>query len=221
VRTIPVLGTMGAVVFPGMRCGVLLATAHAMAAVRAGLEGPSKGQIAVFATRTSDPRERDDLYLIGTIAQIVSLTKHRCCGRWVANLRGVGRARSLEYVRWEPFREAHVERFAESAGQPLVVDALASAVRRAVTQLHDRSPRCQHSSRARAAVQASDSASELAGAVADLLRHLPVEEHQKLLEAESLTTQLGEVLAHLHALLARVKADAPGPKSRARDFGWS
>jgi Lon protease-like protein len=205
-----------------MRCGVLLATAHARAAVRAVLEGrPSTGQIAVFATRTSDPRERDDLYSIGTIAQIVSLTKRRCCGRWVANVRGVQRARSLECVRREPFREANVEPLAESVGQPLVVEALASAVRRAVTQLHARRPRCQHASRARAAMQASHPAPELAGAVVDLLMQLPIAEHQRLLEAEPLAAQLEEVLAHLHSLLARVEGDAPGPESRARDFGWS
>jgi len=208
VRTIPVLGAVRAVLFPGMRCGILLATAHAMAAVRAVIEGASDGQIAVFATRTSDPREPDDLYSIGTIAQVVRLTKCRCCGRWVANLRGAGRARSLEYVRWEPFREAQVE-------------ALALAVRRAVMHLHGRRPRCQHANRARAAVHGSKAPSQLAGAVADLLVHLPIEEHQRLLEAEPLTTQLGEILVHLRALLAQVEGDAPGLGGPARDCGLS
>ena len=221
MSTIPVLGAMGAVLFPGMRCGILLASGHAMAAVRAVLEGPPKGRIAVFATRSSNPRARDDLYSVGTIAQIVSLTKRRCCGRWVANLRGAERARSLEYVRWEPFREAHVEQLVESADEPLVVEALASAVRRAVIQLHDRKPRCLHASRARAAVLASHKASELAGAVSDLLVHLPIEDHQRLLEAEPLAAQLGEVLAHVRGLLVQVEGDAPKREGRARDLGWS
>jgi ATP-dependent Lon protease len=221
VRTIPVLGAVRAVLFPGMRCGILLATAYAMAAVRAVIEGASDGQIAVFATRTSDPREPDDLYSIGTIAQVVSLTKCRCCGRWVANLRGAGRARSLEYVRWEPFREAQVEELAEAAGQPLIDEALALAVRRAVMHLHGRRPRCQHANRARAAVHGSKAPSQLAGAVADLLVHLPIEEHQRLLEAEPLTTQLGEILVHLRALLAQVEGDAPGLGGPARDCGLS
>jgi len=82
-----------------MRCGILLATSHAMAAVRAVLEGASRGRIAVFAARNCDPQSPDELYSVGTIAQIFSLTKCRCCGRWVANLRGAARVRSLDQLR--------------------------------------------------------------------------------------------------------------------------
>lgn len=221
MSTIPVLGAMGAVLFPGMRCGILLASGPALAAVRAVLEGPPKGGIAVFATRAANPRGREDLYSVGTIAQIVGLTKRRCCGRWVVNLRGAGRARALEYVRWEPFREADVEPLVESAEEPLIVDALASAVRRAVTQLHDRKPRCLHAMRAHEAVLASSRASDLAGAVSDLLVHLPLQENQRLLEAEPLTAQLGEVLAHVRALLAPLEGTPQQTEGRARDLGWS
>jgi ATP-dependent Lon protease len=212
---------MGAVLFPGMRCRILLATNHAMAAVRAVLEGSERRQIAVFASRTPDPRQPDELYSIGTVAQLVALTKRRCCGRLVANLKGMDRARAIEYTRWEPFREATIERLAESAEPAAVVDALASAVRRAVTQLHDAKPLCQHARRARAAVQGSRGASELAGAIADLLSHLPVEEHQRLLEAEPLAMQLGDLLAHLRTLLAEGEANRAGSEGRARDLRWS
>ncbi|MGD0674538.1 MAG: LON peptidase substrate-binding domain-containing protein [Polyangiaceae bacterium] len=221
MSTIPVLGAMGAVLFPGMRCGILLATPQAKAAVRAVIEGPRPKQIAVFATRTPEPRDRDDLYSVGTFAQVVSLTRRRCCGRWVANLRGAGRARSIEYVQWEPFRTAEVEPLAESTGQSLVVEALGSAIRRAVTQLHERKPGCRHASGAWSALKAPIAACELAGAAAGLLRHLPVEEHQRLLEAEPLATQLEGVLAHLHGLLAQAEGEIRSPEGRAAALGWS
>jgi len=207
VTAIPVLASLGGVVFPGMRCGFLLATDPAMAAVRAVVGGSDQGRIAVFAARVADPRSHEDLYPVGTVAQITAVTKSACCGRWVAILRGRERIRSVEYVRWEPFREARVTRLADPPQDAPLEEALASAIRRTVTELTARRPRCLHAARARAAVLASGSACDLPGAVAGLFVHLPVADRQALLEAEPLGARLEAVLDRLHALLESAERD--------------
>ena len=213
MSTIPVLGAFGAVVFPGMSCRILLTSEPALAAVRAVVEKPGGREIAVFATRTPNPQDDTDLYAVGTVAGLVRARHCPCCGRWVVHLRGRNRARALEYVRWEPFREARVESLVERSAEGPLVTALALAVRKATKELHMRRPQCLHAVQAGAALRASRGADELPGAVSELFAHLPLAERQALLEAEPLSKQLEQVLLVLHRLLA--KSDGQG---RAKDW---
>jgi len=210
---LPVLGIRGEVLFPGMRARILLSTAHAQAAVRASLERGYGGRVGVFATLAAgsgDP-EPEDLHKVGTVGRLCCLKRCMRCGRWVAQLRGISRIRTSEYVRSEPFREAQVELLTEMTCETALLQALATELHRAVVRMHTCRPLCEHAGRARAALHTS-LPDELPGGVADLLAHLPVSDRQTLLEVEPLTARLEGVLAHVHGLLANVLRNHPGPR---------
>jgi Lon protease-like protein len=198
-----------------MRCEIMLATPRALAAVQSAVEAEQGPHIAVFATRGASPADREDFYSIGTLARIVNLGMRSCCHRWVTQVIGQQRVRSLEYVRCDPFREARVEPLVESVGEPLLVEGLSLAVRRAILNLQARRPRCNRTRRARAAVERAATMKDMAAAVADLLVELPVEQRQALLEAEPLNAQLQLMLAHLHGLEVQNGGAPTGTARRA------
>jgi ATP-dependent Lon protease len=203
---VPVLSVLRMVMFPGMRCSVLLRNARAIAALKAAVDGEQL--VGVFASRvrtTRDP-EPKDLYEIGTVARVRALTLRSCCGQWVTELEGLARARTMGYVRTQPFREAHVEPIPEQRDDALV--PLIEAIRGVAIRMIDLFPSCEHVGRTVASVVATTRLpEEVPGAVADLLQHLPVDERQRLLETEPLRVRLEVVLHIISTRLAQFEKD--------------
>ena len=199
--TLPVLSMVRTVLFPGMRCAILLATDRARAALQASVAHKHPSTVAVFATRESaalDP-EPADLYEVGAAARVMRLSRRRCCGRWVAELEGLGRVRSLDYVRADPFREAQCEPVPDPSEDPSLLVALAAAIRNAAIQVHESLPHCQHVRRALASAEGARGPEDFPGAVYDLLLHLGVSERQRLLEMEPLSVRLEATLREIYA----------------------
>ncbi len=206
--TLPVLNMLRTVLFPGMHCATLLATSRAVAALQASVAHQEQPAVAVFAVRagaTSNP-EAMDLYDIGSAARVMSLSRRRCCGRWVAELEAAVRVRSLGYVREDPFREVRFERVLDPPEERSVLDAVTSAIRSAVIEMNELFPRCMHTQRALHTVGDARLPEDFPGAVYDLLLHLRVPDRQRLLEVEPLSARLEASLAEIQARLALHKA---------------
>lgn len=204
-RSLPAFSLSRAVLFPGMRCAVLLATGRACAALHASMAREQQRTVAVFAARTpgtNDP-EPANLYRVGTAARVLSLSHRPCCGRWLAELEGVTRVRSVEYIRLEPFREVLSEPISDPPEALPVLDALASQLRTTVLRTNALFPRCAHATQAVARVRDVRRLEDLPGAVYDLLLHLGVADRQRLLETEPLSARLEATYREIHARLTR------------------
>ncbi len=199
--TLPVLSMVRTVLFPGMRCAIVLATDRARAALEATVSNNQPRAVAIFATRageTINPEPRD-LYEIGAAARVHRRVRLRCCGRWIAELEGIARVRSVDYVRAEPFREAQCEPIPDPSEESSLLVGLATAIRNAATEMHEALPRCEHVRRALAATHLVRGPQDFPGAVYELLLHLGVEDRQRLLETEPLSARLEATLREIHA----------------------
>jgi hypothetical protein len=190
---VPVLGLYQRVLLPGSRACVALTTVSAYGAAREAIRGQHLPLLAVFSAHELEA-EADPLSPVGVLATVTDL--RHTGGVWVADLRGLDRARKSALLRTHPFRVARVERSPEAIEQPRSLAPLAAAVHRAVAGLS-----YAHGcvlARVREQLRAA-SPWELPGLVMPVLDQVPWTAWQALLETDSVEGRLAFVLAHLRA----------------------
>lgn len=209
-RDHPVLTTSQLVLFPAMRCRVHLASNRARSSIEAALD--RKGRLVAVLTSFSDSRLEpapDQLHAVGTVARVSNFGWISCCRRWVVDLEGVARVRTQAWLRQEPFREARCVHLTESVADSSL-HGLVSAIHDTARRLYRSAPSCVHTRSAMERLAESAAPTHLPGAVADLLRHLPTESRQRLLETEPLTVRLEATLAALHSRMVRLSPHTNG-----------
>lgn len=140
----PVQSVFNTILFPGMRCVILLDTARHCAAAKETVS-LSDRELAVFAacgTSARDP-EPEDLCEIGTLARVAQIKQRPRCERWVAAIEGLHRVRSQRYTRKDPFRQAVVESIVEPSVDPARLHVLSAAIRRAAAEMRSLYRNCQ------------------------------------------------------------------------------
>lgn len=184
---LPAMGLLHAVLFPGMHCSILVVNPRALAALRASMN--AKRPIAVFAQRVGDllDPEPSDLYQVGTAARVVDLAQGRGDGRWIAELYGLRRIRSLSYTARNPFRAV---RYVSIAGRTTCSRAAQQTAKEIADALMWATP--HQVRRIRALVFAARRPDAVPGAASELFGS--VAEQQSLLETEPLTARLDAVL---------------------------
>jgi hypothetical protein len=129
----------------------------------------------------------------------------------VVHLEGLGRIRCHSLLHTEAAVEARFERLLDTPEDARTLVGLTSALKDAARRMSHCFPGCRHTREALSRASDVESPDQFPGAVSGLLRHLPVEAQQRLLESEPLTTRLEGALGEIHAYLARF---APRPLSR-------
>jgi Lon protease-like protein len=197
---LPAVGLYQRVLLPGSRACVALTTVSAYGAAREATRAGDLPLLAVFSAHEAGTTA-DALSPVGVLATVTDL--RHTGGLWVADLRGVYRARKDEVLRSQPFRVARVERSPEPTEDPATLLPLAAAVHRAVACLRY-GHRC-----VLALVQEQLRAAapwEIPGLVMPVLDQVPWTAWQALLETDSVEGRLAFVLAHLRAQQAEPAA---------------
>lgn len=196
---LPTLTLYQTVLFPGMRCRVELATVRAYGAVVEATRSLGEKAVAVFAARGAPSRDPglDQLFDVGSVAQVISLRRLPCCHRFIAELEAVARIRSEAHLREQPFRVARVQRLAETDNDRVLVEAMTSAVRAGARRIASRTPGCDNVRRALWRLHEIADPGRIPGAAMDLFPDLPLPEQQRALELDSLVERLDFVLGHM------------------------
>jgi Lon protease-like protein len=190
---VPVLGLYQRVLLPGSRACVALTTVSAYGAAREATRARDLPLVAVFSAHELGT-DGDPLSPMGVLATVTDL--RHTGGVWVADLRGVCRARKDELLRSRPFRVARIERSPEALDEPGALSQLAAAIHRAVAGF-SYGHRCVLAL-VREHLRAA-SPWEIPGVVMPVLDHVPWTAWQALLETDSVEGRLAFVLAHLRA----------------------
>jgi ATP-dependent Lon protease len=196
----PVVG-VSRVLFPGMRCAVSLVDPTMRRAVAAA----SQQRVALFAARWEfvAPPALADLYPVGTLASVGPVENAPCCGREVVRLEGLCRIRCHSLVDTGAAVEARFERLLDAVEDTRTLIGLTTALKDAARRMNQSFPGCTHTREALTRASEVELPDQFPGAVSGLLRHLPLEAQQHLLEAEPLTIRLQEALGEIHGYLAR------------------
>jgi Lon protease-like protein len=195
---LPVIGLVDRVLLPGAECCLALTTVASYGAIREATRSWGPPLVGAFALDASaGDSAAGELALVGVGAAVLGLYQVTP-DRWLAELRGLWRARREPLVQRLPFRLALVEPFEEVGGDPSALEALVLGVRRAARSLpHHLLPVCAPQVLGRLA---SARAEEIPGVAAPLLQEVPARDWQAIIESDNLEERLAFVLAHLHAL---------------------
>jgi Lon protease-like protein len=198
-EVLPVLSVGSGVLFPGMRCSVILETVRAYGAVRESTRDWGEKALAVCACRPGSilNAAAKDLHTVGALARVVGLRKLGCCGRWIANLCAVGRIRTRGFLQEDPFRLARVERLSDLAEDDLVLSTLTSAVRETAASLAERLCRPAQARATELRLLAEPVPAQVVGIALELLSDIDPKEQQGALELPRLSARLKFALDHL------------------------
>ncbi len=196
---LPALTFFQGVLFPGMRCCVLLETVEAFGAVREATRSWGEKSLAVFAARGwPGPQSIPELFDVGAVAEVLNLERPACGKHWMAELRAVGRLRSCEQLRQSPYRIARIERLREPAEDPALLRGLVMAVRESSRRLASLHVQGGDEARAIELLRETTDPSEVLGHAMTAFRGLSLEDQQSALELPLISERLAFVLGHMH-----------------------
>ncbi len=192
---LPILPLKNTVLFPGVVIPITVGRDRSLELVKRAFESDKVIGIVTQKKKNQEDPGPDDLYRVGTVAQILKLIKMPDGSKSIV-IQGKSVFSIDEFTQTEPYFKAKVSRFRNMQDMDaLELDAAMRSVKETAVQIVNASP--QLPSEAAIAIHNITSATFLLNFIASNL-NIPNEEKQKLLEMASYRERHGRIMDHLN-----------------------
>jgi ATP-dependent Lon protease len=192
---LPILPLKNTVLFPGVVIPITVGRDRSLALVKQAYD--THKTIGIISQRKKDQEdpEPDDLYEIGTVAQIIKLIKMPDGSKSIV-IQGKSVFRVKSYVQTDPYFLAEVEPFRNIQDKEgLELDAALRSLKETATQIVNLSP--QLPSEAALAINNINSPTFLLNFISSNL-NISIEDKQHILATQLFSERLEKVIAHLN-----------------------
>lgn len=191
---LPILPLKNTVLFPGVVIPITVGRDRSLALVKKAFATDKVIGIVTQRKKEQEDPGTDDLYTVGTVAQILKLIKMPDGSKSIV-IQGKSVFRVDEYVSTDPYFVAKVSRFKnEMDMSDLELDAAIRSVKETATQIVNLSPNLP--SEAAIALNNIHSPTFLLNFIASNLT-ISNEEKQRILEIQPFSERMKQVMAHL------------------------
>lgn len=191
---LPILPLKNTVLFPGVVIPITVGRDRSLALVKKAFATDKVIGIVTQRKKEQEDPGTDDLYTVGTVAQILKLIKMPDGSKSIV-IQGKSVFRVDEYVSTDPYFVAKVSRFKnEMDMSDLELDAAIRSVKETATQIVNLSPNLP--SEAAIALNNIHSPTFLLNFIASNLT-ISNEEKQRMLEIQPFSERMKQVMAHL------------------------
>ncbi len=191
---LPILPLKNTVLFPGVVIPITVGRDRSLALVKKAFATDKVIGIVTQRKKEQEDPGTDDLYTVGTVAQILKLIKMPDGSKSIV-IQGKSVFRVDEYVSTDPYFVAKVSRFKnEMDMSDLELDAAIRSVKETATQIVNLSPNLP--SEAAIALNNIHSPTFLLNFIASNLT-ISNEEKQRMLEIQPFSDRMKQVMAHL------------------------
>ncbi|MDX2019548.1 MAG: LON peptidase substrate-binding domain-containing protein [Deltaproteobacteria bacterium] len=211
---LPVVGLARTVLFPGMRCTLLLANLKSFGAVREARRSTGKPLLAICCSDEQPGKpSAAPLFSTGVLAEVLHLQPHNT-GLWLTELWTQGRVTVGQFLREDPFRLARVEGLSDDLDRPEDLENLVLEAQLRLIELKRRHPGCEIATTALSGLAKADSIETRVASLMACSAVLSLREQQSLLETRRPTQRLEKILAALdHRMNYHFSAAKPFAKT--------
>lgn len=193
-ESLPVLPLKNTVLFPGVVIPITVGRDRSLQLVKEAYDSDKTIGIVTQKDAEEEHPGVDDLYHVGTVAQILKLIKMPDGSRSIV-IQGKNLMKINEFTQEEPFFKAQVQAYPsiQDMGE-LELDAAIRSVKETATQIVNKSPNLP--SESATAIQNISSPNFLLSFISSNL-NISIAEKQALLEIQSFSERLQKVIDHL------------------------
>jgi ATP-dependent Lon protease len=200
---LPVLPVKGIVLFPEMAVPVLVGKDRSKRLVDEALVGERLVVVMAAKDQTVEDPGADDLYAVGTVAQIVKKITFPN-ETYQVIIRGIEKVRIVEYAQTEPYLRGKIVALEEQRETDKETEAMVLNIRKLfqrVIELSSLPPEMA------VVVMNVEEAADVASLVASTL-DVPVEQKQQLLEVTNLKEELEKITVFLNQQIEKLELSA-------------